>query len=90
MFNELLNQLPSLNSYMNVLPDLHKNNNTASTKNEGNVNIGDISFNIDGSKVHDLESLKREIQNDKKFRNFMTDVVLSQVSSGKSFTYMRY
>lgn len=90
MFNELLNQLPSLNSYMNILPDLHKNNNTASTKNESNVNIGDINFNIDGSKVHDLESFKKEIQNDNKFRNFMTDVVLSQVSSGKSFTYMRY
>ncbi len=51
--------------------------------------MGDMVFNIDGSKICDLESLKKEIQHDMKFRNFMTDVVLGKVT-GNNYAHMRY
>lgn len=46
-------------------------------------------FNIDGNKIRDLDSLKKEIQHDNKFRDFMTDVVLGKVTVD-NYAHMKY
>lgn len=90
MFKDLVNKLPELNRAMELIPAGVKapSYNTV-TNNDSNVSMGDMVFNIDGSKIRDLDSLKREIQHDMKFRNFMTDVVLGKVT-GNNYAHMRY
>lgn len=90
MFKDLVNKLPELNRTMELIPAGVKapSYNTV-TNNDSNVSMGDMVFNIDGSKIRDLDSLKREIQHDNKFRNFMTDVVLGKVT-GNNYAHMRY
>ena len=46
-------------------------------------------FNIDGSNISDLDSLKMEIQHNGKFRDFMTDIVLGKVT-GNNYAHMKY
>lgn len=90
MFKDVVNKLPELNRAMELIPAGVKapSYNTV-TNNDSNVSMGDMVFNIDGSKIRDLDSLKREIQHDMKFRNFMTDVVLGKVT-GNNYAHMRY
>ena len=90
MFKDLVNRLPELSKTMELVPaGVKAPSYSTVTNNDSKVNIGGMVFNIDGSKIRDLESLKKEIQHDNKFRDFMTDVVLGKVT-GNNYAHMKY
>ncbi len=89
-FGELVNNLPGLNNYTAMLPGLYNSAYNTTARNDSNVNVGDIVFNIDGSNVTDVDSFIRTMQQSIKGRDFMTDVVLSKISKGNSFAFMKY
>ncbi|MCI9077325.1 MAG: hypothetical protein HFH68_00170 [Lachnospiraceae bacterium] len=90
MFKDLITKLPELTRTTDIVPAALKtpSYNTA-INNDNSISMGSMVFNIDGSNIHDLESLKKEIQHDNKFRNFMTDVVLGKVT-GNNYAHMKY
>lgn len=87
---ELADNLPGLNNYTAMLPGLYTSAYNTIAKNNSNVNMGDIVFNIDGSNVTDVDSFIRTMQQSIKGRDFMADVVLSKISKGNSFAFMKY
>lgn len=90
MFKDLISRLPELRKAVELVPaGIQTPSYNTVTNNDSNVSMGDMVFNIDGSKIRDLDSLMKEIQHNSKFRNFMTDVVLGKVT-GNNYAHMRY
>lgn len=90
MFQDVIDRLPELSRVTDLVPpSVQSPSYSTVTKNDSNVNMGDVVFHIDGSRIRDLNSLKNEIQHDGKFRDFMTDVVLGKVT-GNNYAHMRY
>lgn len=90
LFHDVITRLPELREAIDLVPSAAQTQpyNTV-TNNAGNINIGDMVFNIDGSNISDLDSLKMEIQHNGKFRDFMTDIVLGKVT-GNNYAHMKY
>ncbi len=90
LFHDVIARLPELREAIDLVPSAAQTQPyNAVTNNAGNINIGDMVFNIDGSNISDLDSLKMEIQHNGKFRDFMTDIVLGKVT-GNNYAHMKY